>query len=148
MGPDWCPVVELARIASDPETDATLRVRCLGEVAPYLHPKRRAIEHDLPRSLEDLVEQSFADELKAARERVSAGRTPVTSAPAAPQSDTAPASGTGEANAVRPPARKAASAPAEPPPTAPPPVRMPVYADSNAPSGDDDGALYNPLDRS
>ena len=61
MGPDWCPVVEMARIAADPETDRTLRVACLKAVAPYCQAQLRSVDtthHGA--TLETLVIQSGA----------------------------------------------------------------------------------------
>ena len=55
MGAGWCPIVALARIAEDKDTGLEMRVRCLSEVAPYLQAKRRALEHELSGSLEDLI---------------------------------------------------------------------------------------------
>lgn len=73
MGANWCPLVALARIADDKSTSLELRVRCLSEIAPYIQPKRRAIEHTAGMSLEELVANSLADKLKVARERVASG---------------------------------------------------------------------------
>ena len=42
MGCD--PIEGLARIALDPQTDVTLKVRCFAELAQYVYPKRRAID--------------------------------------------------------------------------------------------------------
>ena len=38
------PIEGLARIALDPQTDVTLKVRCFAELAQYVYPKRRAID--------------------------------------------------------------------------------------------------------
>ena len=43
--PGWCPVVQMAALAQDTEADMGLRVTCCKEVAQYLYPKRKAIEH-------------------------------------------------------------------------------------------------------
>lgn len=42
---DYDPVTAMAEIANDPEADVALRMRAHAEVAQYLAPKRRAIEH-------------------------------------------------------------------------------------------------------
>jgi hypothetical protein len=42
MGCD--PIEGLARIAIDPEKDLVLKARCLTELAPFVYPKRKAIE--------------------------------------------------------------------------------------------------------
>jgi hypothetical protein len=42
MGCD--PLVGLAKIAMDEATPIELRVRCFGELAPYIYPKRKAVE--------------------------------------------------------------------------------------------------------
>lgn len=42
--PGWDPVLQLAGVAQDPEVDLPLRVQCAKEVAPYLHPRRKATE--------------------------------------------------------------------------------------------------------
>lgn len=44
LGEEWCPVVEMARIAKDQTTPLGLRVKCLAEIAPYLEPRRKMIE--------------------------------------------------------------------------------------------------------
>lgn len=82
MGADWCPIVAMARIAADPKTSLEMRVRCLSEVAPYVQPKRKAVEHSAGKTLEELVLGTRAEQLKAARERVANGRgtTPKTTA--------------------------------------------------------------------
>lgn len=43
--PDWDPVLALAAIANDPTADPQLRFYASKEVAQYVHPKRKAIEH-------------------------------------------------------------------------------------------------------
>jgi Fe2+ transport system protein FeoA len=42
------PIAGLATIAGDPAVDHYVRVRCYSELAQYLYPKRRAIEHSGP----------------------------------------------------------------------------------------------------
>lgn len=129
MGEDWCPIVAMARIAGDPETSLDMRVRCLSEVAPYVQPKRRAIEHGVQTSLEELVQLSLADQLKAARERVAAGiaanlKRPtiqiVTGVPT-------PAEQVATVSAVAP--LDAEAGPAPTPPPAPPPPRLTAITD-------------------
>lgn len=70
MGEDWCPIVALARIAEDEETSLDMRVKCLSEIAPYLQPKRKATEHNVGKTLEELVMSYSADQAETARERV------------------------------------------------------------------------------
>ncbi len=43
--PGWDPVLQLAGMAQDEDTPVELRVRCASEVAPYIHAKRRSVEH-------------------------------------------------------------------------------------------------------
>lgn len=134
MGADWCPIVALARIADDPGTSLDMRVRCLSEVAPYLQPKRRAIEHGASASLEDLMSMSLADEMKAARERVAAGRVAEAKPlPSRPVTHDAPASAS-----LPPPA--AAPVPPPPEPLAPP-VRLPALDESTS---EQNGADFEP----
>lgn len=42
--PDYHPVVEMARIANNPETDIKLRADMNKEVAKYVEPQRKAVE--------------------------------------------------------------------------------------------------------
>jgi hypothetical protein len=40
------PIEGLAKIALDPATEASLRVRCFAELAQYIYPKRKAVALD------------------------------------------------------------------------------------------------------
>ncbi len=113
MGKEWCPIIELARIAGDEKTPQELRVRCLAEVSPYLYPRRKAVDLGASGTLEDLITQSLAGQLKEARERVS-NRDNLTRRPAP---DDAP-----KANALPAPA---AAEPVEVKPTPPSPIPEP-----------------------
>ena len=42
--PNYHPVLEMAKLANDPEADATLRFNASKEVAQYVEPKRKAVE--------------------------------------------------------------------------------------------------------
>lgn len=39
MGDDWCPVVEMAKLSRDASLPVDLRLKALGDVAPYLRGK-------------------------------------------------------------------------------------------------------------
>lgn len=43
MGPGWSPVAELARLSADESLPVDLRVKCLAEVAPYVHGRRAPV---------------------------------------------------------------------------------------------------------
>ena len=43
--PDYHPVAELARIAMDPENDTATRLQAHKEVAKYVEPQLKAVEH-------------------------------------------------------------------------------------------------------
>jgi hypothetical protein len=43
--PDYHPVIELVEIAMDKENDVSLRLNANKEVAQYVVPKLRAVEH-------------------------------------------------------------------------------------------------------
>ena len=43
MGPSWSPVAELARLSADESLPVDLRVKCLAEVAPYVHGRRAPV---------------------------------------------------------------------------------------------------------
>lgn len=66
------PFEIMAKIAADETEDTSLRLQAAKELAQYLQPKKRAIEHsgkiDLPGSLEHPlvleIRQSFLNELK------------------------------------------------------------------------------------
>jgi len=45
MFPDYHPVVEMARIANDPANDLPTRFNAHKEVAQYVTPKLKAIDH-------------------------------------------------------------------------------------------------------
>ena len=120
MGKEWCPIIELARIAGDKETSQELRVRCLAEVTPYLYPRRKAVDIGASGTLEDLVRQSLVEKMKAARERV-AGRD--TMEPIAAQRVEL----TTEASVPEPPTDEASPAPIQAPAPKPPPPRLTVY---------------------
>lgn len=113
MGAGWCPIVALAEIGVDPEVPLDLRVRCLSEVAPYMEPKKRAVEHTGGRSLEELV---------AASMHAQAGAGAAHAEPATPAPTPHP-----EAHSARPAAPAAGTA-APTPQTRP--FRMPVDPDA------------------
>jgi hypothetical protein len=48
MFPDYHPVVEMARLANDPDADVTLRFNANKEVAKYVVPQLKAVEHRGP----------------------------------------------------------------------------------------------------
>lgn len=39
------PLEGLARIAMNPRTPLAVRVKAYAEIAPYIHPRRKAVEH-------------------------------------------------------------------------------------------------------
>jgi hypothetical protein len=41
---DCDPVLELTKIAMDEKNSIEIRVRCLIEIAPYVHPKRKPVD--------------------------------------------------------------------------------------------------------
>lgn len=43
--PGWDPVEAMAEIARDEQNDVMIRLAALKEIAQYIHPKRKAIEH-------------------------------------------------------------------------------------------------------
>ena len=43
--PGWDPVEAMAEIAQDDTNDVMIRLAALKEIAQYIHPKRKAIEH-------------------------------------------------------------------------------------------------------
>lgn len=43
--PGWDPVEAMAEIAQDDKNDVMIRLAALKEIAQYIHPKRKAIEH-------------------------------------------------------------------------------------------------------
>ena len=43
--PGWDPVEAMAEIARDDQNDVMIRLAALKEIAQYIHPKRKAIEH-------------------------------------------------------------------------------------------------------
>ena len=43
--PDYHPVLEMAKVANDKGADETLRFNANKEVAQYIEPKRKAVEH-------------------------------------------------------------------------------------------------------
>ena len=43
--PGWDPVEAMAEIARDEQNDVMVRLAALKEIAQYIHPKRKAIEH-------------------------------------------------------------------------------------------------------
>lgn len=43
--PGWDPVLAMAEVANDTDQDIHLRLMAAKEVAQYIHPKRKAIEH-------------------------------------------------------------------------------------------------------
>ncbi len=51
--PDYHPVAELAKIANDPKNDVATRLQANKEVAKYVEPQLKAVEHrgDLAASL-------------------------------------------------------------------------------------------------
>lgn len=52
------PIDGLVKIALDPATKLELKVRCLGELAQYAYPKRKAIDfaHDQSNEIKVIVE--------------------------------------------------------------------------------------------
>lgn len=46
--PGWDPVEAMAEIAQDDQNDVMIRLAALKEIAQYIHPKRKAIEHSTP----------------------------------------------------------------------------------------------------
>lgn len=46
--PDYDPVMAMIEIANDPEVDNALRLTASKEVAQYVYPKRKAVEHSGP----------------------------------------------------------------------------------------------------
>lgn len=43
--PGYDPVLAMAALANDPEADPIMRFQASKEVAQYVHPKRKAVEH-------------------------------------------------------------------------------------------------------
>ena len=43
--PGWDPVEAMAAIALDEQNDVMIRLAAMKEVAQYVHPKRKAVEH-------------------------------------------------------------------------------------------------------
>ena len=46
------PIEGLAKIALDPFTEVSLKVRCFTELAQYIYPKRKAVDIDSPEDSE------------------------------------------------------------------------------------------------
>lgn len=46
--PNWDPVMAMAEMANDKKNGIDLRFAASKEVAQYIHPKRKAIEHSGP----------------------------------------------------------------------------------------------------
>ena len=47
VAPDYCPFVELAKIANDADTPLPERIACHKIIATYIEPKLKATEHKL-----------------------------------------------------------------------------------------------------
>ena len=46
--PNYHPIVELARVANDPDVDLNIRVNANKEIAKYVTPQLKAVEHTGP----------------------------------------------------------------------------------------------------
>jgi hypothetical protein len=46
-GKDWSPLCYLAEVLADEKQDTLLRMQAARDLAPYLHPKLRSVEHAL-----------------------------------------------------------------------------------------------------
>jgi hypothetical protein len=46
--PNYHPILELARVANDPEVDLSTRVNANKEIAKYVTPQLKAVEHTGP----------------------------------------------------------------------------------------------------
>lgn len=44
--PDYCPVEAMCKIAQDPLTEIAYQVQCNKEVAQYIYPKLKSIDHN------------------------------------------------------------------------------------------------------
>lgn len=133
FGDDYDPLVKLAEIAADPETSRSLRVRCLAEIAPYIHPRRKAVEHDLGAStLEDLVTASLAERLKNARERALAGKAERVTSPSA-ELPAVPSSADGVSGTIARAREAGGVVDSEPAPLLTGPSKQPVQASDYRP---------------
>lgn len=121
FGADFDPVVSLVEIALDPATPLDLRVKCLGDVAPYCRPKLRVTDATGGGiTLEDLVNSSMHD-----------FRPPVVTTAPTPAPAPAPA-------VIAPPATKEAEPPSRTP--SPPPAAFRFREPPTEPAD----AIYNP----
>lgn len=57
-GEDFHPIMEMAKIANDAEADLTLKLNAIKELAKYVSPQLRAIEHsgDVNHSIDQIGE--------------------------------------------------------------------------------------------